>query len=259
MNPACDLEGRVAIITGAARGIGLATVKLLSTHGADIVAFDLPDSPLSDVVSAAESAGRRAIAHEGDVTRAEDWRSVIEKAKAQFGRIDILFNNAGVGGALASPFDYPEDDFDRVMAINVRGVFLGLKYVGNAMKEHGGCIVNTSSVSGFGGGGTIIGYVASKHAVNGMTKTAAISFAPYGIRVNAVCPSPTETDMLEHLAHHMSPDDPEAFKREFARQNPMERYARPEEIAAAVKFLVSDEASYITGTLLPVDGGLLAR
>ena len=145
--------------------------------------------------NAAEVSGRKAIAFEGNVADEQAWRELIDIAISEFGKIDILFNNAGIGGSFASPFDYPEADFDQVMAVNVRGVFLGIKYIGGAMKQHGGSIVNTSSISGFGGGGTIIGYVASKHAVNGMTKTAAISFAPYNIRVNAVCPSPTATDM----------------------------------------------------------------
>jgi NAD(P)-dependent dehydrogenase (short-subunit alcohol dehydrogenase family) len=259
MNTAAKLEGRIAIITGAARGIGLAAVKRLAEDGADIVAFDLPGSPLSDAVKIAESAGRRAVAYEGDVSQTEAWQGVIDAANTEFGRIDILFNNAGISGYLAGPLEYPDDEFDRIMAINVRGVFLGMKYVGNAMKETGGNIVNTSSISGFGGGGKIIGYNASKHAVNGMTKTAAIHFAPMGIRVNAVCPSPTDTDMVDELADTVSPDDPAAFKKQFVSSNPLGRICQPEEVAAVVSFLVSDDASYINGALVPVDGGVLAR
>lgn len=259
MSDGARLDGRVAIITGAARGIGLAAVKRLAADGADIVAFDLPGSPLGDAVEAGESAGRRAVQYQGDVSQAQDWRGVIDAALAEFGRIDILFNNAGISGALAGPLDYPDDEFDRIMAVNVKGVFLGTKYAGNAMKETGGNIVNTSSISGFGGGGKIIGYNASKHAVNGMTKTAAISFAPLGIRVNAVCPSPTDTDMVDHLAETVAPDNPAKFKQEFVSSNPLGRYCRPEEVAAVVSFLVSDDASYITGALVPVDGGVLAR
>lgn len=259
MSVGTRLEARVAIITGAARGIGLAAVKRLAEDGADIVALDLPGSPLADAVLAAESAGRRATAYEGDVSQTDAWRGVVDLAQSTFGRIDILFNNAGISGALAGPLDYPDDAFDRIMAINVRGVFLGMKYVGNAMKETGGSIVNTSSISGFGGGGKIIGYNASKHAVNGMTKTAAIHLAPFGIRVNAVCPSPTDTDMVDDLAETVSPDDPEAFKKQFVSKNPLGRICQPEEIAAAVSFLVSDDASYINGALVPVDGGLLAH
>ena len=259
MNTAAKLEDRVAIVTGAARGIGLAAVKRLAEDGADIVAFDLPGSPLGDAVKAAESAGRRAVVYEGDVSDADAWQGMIDAANTEFGRIDILFNNAGISGALAGPMDYPDDAFDRIMAINVRGVFLGMKYVGNAMKAAGGNIVNTSSISGFGGGGKIIGYNASKHAVNGMTKTAAIHFAPMGIRVNAVCPSPTDTDMVDELADTVSPDDPAAFKKQFVSGNPLGRICQPEEVAAVVSFLVSDDASYVNGALVPVDGGVLAR
>jgi NAD(P)-dependent dehydrogenase (short-subunit alcohol dehydrogenase family) len=259
MSAGAGLEGRVAIITGAARGIGLAAVERLAADGADIVAFDLPGSPLGDAVKVAESVGRRAVAYEGDVSQAEAWQGVIDAAKTAFGRIDILFNNAGISGALAGPLDYPDDAFDRIMAINVKGVFLGMKYVGNAMKETGGNIVNTSSISGFGGGGKIIGYNASKHAVNGMTKTAAVHFAPFGIRVNAVCPSPTDTDMVDQMAETVAPDDPEMFKKAFVSSNPLGRICQPEEIAAVVSFLVSDDASYVNGALVPVDGGVLAR
>ena len=253
------LDGRVAIITGAARGIGLAAVERLAVDGADIVAFDLPGSPLADSVKAAESAGQRGVAYEGDVSDAAAWHGVIETARAEFGRIDILFNNAGISGALAGPLDYPDDEFDRIMAINVRGVFLGTKYVGIAMKETGGNIVNTSSISGFGGGGKIIGYNASKHAVNGITRTAAIHLAPFGIRVNAVCPSPTDTGMVDELAETMSPDDPEGFKKQFVSRNPLGRICEPEEVAAVVSFVVSDDASYVNGALVPVDGGVLAH
>ena len=259
MSPRPILGGRVAIVTGAARGIGLAAVKRLAEDGADIVAFDLPGSPLPDAVKVAESAGRNVLAYEGDVSQADAWHRMIEAANAEFGRIDILFNNAGISGALAGPLDYPDDEFDRILAINVKGVFLGMKYVGNVMKETGGNIVNTSSISGFGGGGKIIGYNASKHAVNGMTKTAAVHFAPFGIRVNAVCPSPTDTDMVDELANTVAPDDPAAFKKQFVSRNPLGRICRPEEVAAVVSFLVSDDASYINGALVPVDGGLLAH
>ena len=259
MSTTAKLEGRVAIITGAARGIGLAAVKRLAEDGADIVAFDLPGSPLADAVNIAESAGQCAVAYEGDVSKVDAWQGVIDAANTEFGRIDILFNNAGISGALAGPLDYPDDAFDRIMAINVRGVFLGMKYVGNAMKENGGNIVNTSSISGFGGSGKIIGYNASKHAVNGMTKTAAIHFAPFGIRVNAVCPSPTDTEMVDHLAETASPDDPAKFKKEFVSGNPLGRICQPEEVAAVVSFLVSEDASYVNGALVPVDGGVLAR
>ena len=259
MTSASRLQGRVAIITGAARGIGLAAVKRLAEDGVDIVAFDLPGSPLAEARRLVESAGRRAIAYEGDVSTADAWRGVIAAALDEFGRIDILFNNAGVSGALAGPLDYPDEDFDRIMAINVRGVFLGMKYVGRVMKDTGGVIINTSSVSGFGGGGKIIGYNASKHAVNGMTKTAAIHLAPYGIRVNAVCPSPTDTAMVDQLAETVSPGDPARFKRDFVSSNPLGRICRPEEVAAVVSFLVSDDATYVNGALVPVDGGALAR
>lgn len=254
------LAGRIAIVTGAARGIGLATALRLARDGADLVLFDLPGAPLEAAADALRKTKRRAVSFEGDVTRSDDWERVVALAAGEYGRLDILFNNAGIAGPICPLLDYPDDEFDRVMAVNVRGVFLGTKHAAAAMRDiGGGVIVNTSSVSGFGGGATIAAYVASKHAVHGLTKAAAAGLAPLGIRVNAVCPSPTETDMLDYLGKTMSPEDPAAFHREFARANPMGRYCRPEEVAAVVAFLASDDASYVNGALVPVDGGLLAR
>ncbi len=259
MSVESKLAGRVAIVTGAAQGIGLAAVDRLAEDGADIVAFDLPGSPLDNAVAAAEKHARRCLAFEGDVSKSDSWKGVVKLANETFGRIDILFNNAGISGPLAGPLDYSDEDFERVIAINVTGVFFGLKYVGNAMLENGGHIVNTSSVSGFGGAGRIIGYNASKHAVNGMTKTAAVHMAEHGIKVNAVCPSPTDTDMVDQMARTRMPENPERFKREFVSPNPLGRICAPEEVAAVVSFLVSDDASYVNGALVPVDGGSLAK
>ena len=175
-------------------------------------------------------------------------------------RIDILFNNAGISGAIANVLDYSEDEFDRIMAVNVKGVFLGLKHVGQHMQANRrGVIVNTSSVSGFGVSGNIFGYTASKFAVNGMTKSAAIALAPHGVRVLAICPSPTATEMMFQLERRLSPDDPEAARPQLAQGIPMGRYGTPEEVAEVLAFLVSDAASFITGALVPVDGGTLAK
>jgi 3alpha(or 20beta)-hydroxysteroid dehydrogenase len=260
IDPLKTLAGRVALITGASRGIGLATVQALAAQGAHIVAFDLPDAPLAEAAAQAQQHGVRFVGCEGDVASADDWRSTIAHTLAAFGRLDILINNAGISGSIGSLLDYGDEEFDRVMAVNARGVFLGLKHGAGAMKANGGgAIVNIASVSGIGGGRYTIAYTASKHAVVGMTKLAAAELAPLRIRVNAVCPSPTATEMMFSMEREQSPArDPEAVRRGMTRMIPMGRYGEPEEIAAAVLYLASDAASFITGAVLPVDGGLKA-
>jgi 3alpha(or 20beta)-hydroxysteroid dehydrogenase len=177
-----------------------------------------------------------------------------------FGGLDALFNNAGITGPRATILTYPEDDFDRVMAVNVRGVFLGIQHAGLAMQKRGkGAIVNTSSIVGFTGGRNINAYTASKHAVIGLTKAAAVELAPHNIRVNAVCPSPTATEMMFKLERELSPSDPASIRAAFAASSPMNRYGEPVEVAAAVAWLCSDGASYVTGIALPIDGGMVAR
>jgi 3alpha(or 20beta)-hydroxysteroid dehydrogenase len=253
------LDKRVAIITGAARGIGLATVKAFAAAGATIVAFDLAQAPLEDAVKTAEKYGVPILTFHGSVADATDWQAVIEKTIALFGHIDILVNNAGISGFLGSMLDYPDDVFDSVMAVNARGVFLGMKYVGRAMRLNDrGAIVNISSVSGIGGGRHVIGYTASKHAVVGMTKLAAAELSAFKIRVNALCPAPTATEMMFEMERTHSPEDPEAVRRGMTKMIPLGRYGEPDEIANAVLFLASDAASFITGTAIPIDGGLKA-
>lgn len=249
------LKDRVAIVTGAARGIGLAAVRRLCQDGARVVAFDRPEADFSAALAVGQVA-----AYRGDVVEATDWDAAIALGVSLGGRIDILFNNAGIGGAIANVLDYPEDDFDRVMAVNVKGVYLGLKHVGRHMQANrSGVIVNTSSVSGFGGSGNIFGYAASKFAVNGMTKSAAVALASQGVRVLALCPSPTATEMMFQLERRISPDDPEAARPRLAQGIPMGRYGTPEEVAEVLAFLVSDRAAFMTGALVPVDGGTLAK
>jgi NAD(P)-dependent dehydrogenase (short-subunit alcohol dehydrogenase family) len=246
-----DLSGKVAIVTGAARGIGLAAVRRLVEDGAQVLAFDLPGSEQAEPHPQIER-------FEGDVAEARDWQGAVDLARKRFGRLDILVNNAGISGFIGPLVDYPVESFDHVMAVNARGVFLGMKHSAPAM-EDGGSIVNISSISGIGGGANTLAYTASKHAVIGMTKLAAIEFAPRRIRVNAVCPAPTATEMMFELAREKSPDDQEGFRRSFEQNIPLGRYGEAHEVAAAIAFLASDQASFSTGAVLTVDGGMRAR
>jgi NAD(P)-dependent dehydrogenase (short-subunit alcohol dehydrogenase family) len=253
-------EGKVVVITGAAGGIGRAAAERFAEEGANVVAVDLAGSALDEVVSAAGSAGANALAVPADVSRASDVERYVKAAKDRFGGIDAFFNNAGIEGWVGPTTQYPEDMFDKVIAVNLKGVFLGIKYVVPVMLERGGgAIVNTASVAGLSGTPSIFAYGASKHAVVGMTKSAALEFGPRGIRTNAICPSPIETRMMRALERGINPDEPETVHQQMATQNPMGRYGEPAEVAAFVAFLCSPDASYLNGGIFPIDGGRMAR
>jgi NAD(P)-dependent dehydrogenase (short-subunit alcohol dehydrogenase family) len=250
---------RIAVVTGAAGGIGRATAQRLATEGARLVLVDLPGEGLAAARATAEAAGAAAVAVEADVTRWADVQRYVAAAVERWGGLDVLVNNAGILGAVAPLADYPEETFDRVLAVNVKSVWLGIKAAVPALRARGGgAIVNLASIAGLRGARQLCAYTASKHAVIGLTRTAASELAPDRIRVNAVCPSPIDTPMVRQLEEGFSPRDPRAARDRLAAAIPLRRYGTPEEVAALIAFLAGPDAVYITGGAYPVDGGATA-
>ncbi len=248
-------EGMVAIVTGAAGGIGRAACARFAEDGAKVVAVDLAGSDLDETVAAISNAGGECITVEADVTQEADVARYVSAALSAYGRVDAFFNNAGIEGVRSALTELDEADFDRVIAVNLKGVWLGMKHVAPAMQQSGGgAIVNTASIAGLSPTPGIIAYGASKHAVVGMTKSAAQELAP-DVRVNAVCPGPIETRMMRSLERQFDPDNPEAVHDAFAAANPLGRYGEPEEVAALVTWLCSDDSRYINGSMHTIDGG----
>lgn len=252
-------DGKVVVVTGAGGGIGRAAVVRFGDEGAGVIAVDVEHSSLDETVALVSDAGGAIVGVSADVSRAADWAEVGEEATARFGGVDCLFNNAGILGPITSLLDYPEEDFDRVLAINVKGVWLGIKALAPLIRARGGgAIVNTASIAGLMGSPTLGAYVASKHAVIGITKSAARALGADGIRVNAVCPGYIETRMMEAIEVASDLSAPDAVRRSFSALVPLRRYGQPEEVAAFVAFLCSADAAYINGGAFTIDGGRLA-
>ncbi len=245
------LEGKVAIVTGAGSGIGRASALRFAAEGARVVCADV--SGAEQVT--AQDIGTSAIGINVDVSKAADIQAMIERAVTMYGRLDVLFNNAGIEGPQAATADYDEAEFDRVIAVNLKSVFLGMKYAIPAMlKSGGGSIINTASVAGLVGFPNIVAYCASKGAVVQMSKTAALEYATQNIRVNAICPGVIWTPMVQRFT-----GGSDEARQQFAQIEPVGRMGTPEEVAAMALFLASDDASFVTGAALPVDGGFVAR
>jgi NAD(P)-dependent dehydrogenase (short-subunit alcohol dehydrogenase family) len=250
-----EFTDKTAVVTGAGGNIGRETARLLAAQGANVCAVDISEDALAETLAVLKDANPdgKHLTHQADVSKPTDVQAYAAKAADISGKIDVFFNNAGIEGATASILEYPDDAFDAVLSVNVKGVFLGLKHVAAYMGE-GSAIVNTASVAGLGGSPNMVAYVASKHAVVGMTKTAALEFARKGIRVNAICPAPIQGRMMRSIEDGLGV--PESS---MAKVIPMRRYGTAEEVAKLVVMLLSDEASYISGGIYPVDGGLRAR
>ncbi len=247
-------EGKVAIVTGAASGFGEAIAKSFATEGASVVIADVNEEDGKRVVSQIEEAGVRALFIRTDVSRARDVRAMIEAAIGTFGGLDILVNNAGFSHRAMPMWDLPEEEFDRVFATNTKGVYLGVKYAVPALRARGGgVIVNTASIGAVAPRPGVTAYNATKGAVVTMTRGLAVELAPFKIRVNAVNPVASETGFVRGA---MGVDTfPEGVRKSLIAGIPLGRLTEPGDVAAAVLFLASDEAAFLTGVCLDVDGG----
>jgi NAD(P)-dependent dehydrogenase (short-subunit alcohol dehydrogenase family) len=246
------LEGRAGIITGASRGIGAATARAFVAAGVAVALAARDGAALAALAEELSSDGGRAIAVPTDVADRASVERLVDQTVDAFGRLDLAFNNAAGGGQAPTPLaELPVDAYDSAVAITLRGVFLSMKYeIPPMLETGGGAIVNMSSTAGLEGVGGLAGYVSSKHGVIGLTKVAALDYAERGVRVNALAPGPILTDRLAEAGEEM--------QKRAGMAMPMRRIGQVQEIAAAVVWLCSDQASYITGVTLPIDGGKLA-
>ncbi|MBO0711151.1 MAG: glucose 1-dehydrogenase [Acetobacteraceae bacterium] len=251
------LDGKVALVTGGGGGIGRATALAMAREGARVAVADVAETMAAQTVGAIEAAGGQAVAVVADVTRAAAVAAMVNRAVDAYGRLDCAFNNAGVSGAYVGAagkltHEWPDEAFERLIAINLTGVWFCMKHeLAQMQKQGGGAIVNTASIAGLVGLPTSSAYVASKHGVVGLTKTAALEYAAAKIRVNAVCPGYIETNMTKETMARRG--------EQIMAQVPFKRMGRPEEIAETVVWLCSERASFVTGAAYNVDGGYMAN
>ena len=252
------LNDKVALVTGGGSGIGRATAIIFAREGAKVMVADLNGEAAEQVKEEIIARGGEAAAIRADVSKEEDARAMVRATLDAFGALDVAFNNAGIEGLIAPTHEYPPDAWQRIIAINLTGVYLGMRYQIPVMREQGGgAIVNTASILGVVAFENTPGYTAAKHGVIGLTKTAALENAQHGIRINAVCPGFIETPLVMERGVQAGRDP--AVYEELKRLHPMGRLGQPEEIAEAVAWLASSAASFVTGHALMVDGGYTAR
>jgi NAD(P)-dependent dehydrogenase (short-subunit alcohol dehydrogenase family) len=248
-----EFKNKVAIVTGGSFGIGRATALAFAKKGAKVVVVDWKEN--NETIDLIKNAGAEALFIKCDVSKSSDVKAMVEKTIATFGRLDYAFNNAGIEGDSAPVQDCSEENWDRTIGVNLKGIWLCMKYqIPEMIKQGNGVIVNCSSVAGLVGFSGLPAYVASKHGVIGLTKTAALECAKIGIRVNAVCPGVIQTAMIDRLTGN----DKDAIEQ-FTNLEPVGRFGQPEEIANAVIWMCSDGASFVTGHAMAVDGGFVAQ
>ena len=254
-----SMQGKVAVVTGGAGMIGHAAALSLARAGADLMLVDIDAEKLAARRGAIEALGVKVQTCVADVAKSADVEAYVAKALGAFGRIDALFNNAGVEGKLAPTQEYDEAEFDKVIAVNLKGIFLGLRHVLPVMLRQGyGAVVNTGSIASERGLAGACAYNASKHGVIGLTRTAASDVGPRGIRVNAVMPGVIDTPLLEAMLHMMFKGDVDAGKRMLGKVATLDRIGKPAEVGEVVTFLLSDAASFVNGAAWAVDGGALS-
>ncbi|QGT98699.1 Oxidoreductase, short-chain dehydrogenase/reductase family [Candidatus Syntrophocurvum alkaliphilum] len=254
-----EFKNKVALVTGAAGGIGEETIRLLIERGAKVSLVDLQQKAIDDVVAKLNLKEGDYITATADVSNEAEVQSFVKKTKDTFGRIDFFFNNAGIEGEFGLIKDTKTENIDKVFNVNVKGVYYGLKYVIPIMLEQKyGSIVNNASVAGIIGSPGMAPYVGSKHAVIGITKSAALEVAEFGVRVNAVCPGPINNRMMRSIEEGWAPGAGEQVKEQLEAGIPMKRYGESEEVAELVLFLASDRSVYITGVYYSIDGGKTA-
>lgn len=248
---------KIVLVTGSASGIGRDAALAFGREGGIVIGTDLNEAGGNETTAMIKEAGGESVFQAADVSKTEDVQSLIEMIGSQFGRLDVAFNNAGVEGMPVRTADSSEDEFDLIMRVNVKGVWLCMKYEIQLMLKQrgGGSIINTSSVAGLVGSHSLPIYSASKHAVVGLSRSAAVEYGSKGIRVNSVNPYMIKTPMVERSSEALPPE----FTQSFINATPAKRFGEPQEVTSAVLWLASDAASYINGITLAVDGGYTAK
>ncbi|HRK02187.1 MAG TPA: SDR family oxidoreductase [Oligoflexia bacterium] len=250
-----QFDGKVALVTGAASGIGRATAIAFAKSGANVVVADVLEKGGTETASMIDALGRKALFVRCDVSDTQNVKDLVRRTVEKFGRLDFAFNNAGIEDTPASTTECTEDNWHKTIDINLKGVWLCMKYeIPELLKQGGGAIVNCSSIAGLIGFSGIPAYTASKHGVIGLTKTAALEYSKSSIRVNAVCPGVIQTPMIDRFTQGSA-----EAKAQLTAGAPMGRVGLPEEIANAVLWLCSDSASYMTGQTMTIDGGWVAQ